>query len=234
MAVDLDERTGQGPDAVGQIGGDIADEQSPDGGVQWRTHKKPHESHTDDDPRKGEGQEGERLQKAGGIGANFDDYVGHEDGQGHPEGRTHHAEEQAVLKGQERDRVVNHLNPMLPAHHGEGLCAGDHGIGHQRGVEQHQHRQDDEDHGQDADDAEQGILGPFEFDYAGPVSTAGDGDVLFAFRGQVAVDIDQRDGGGQNAHAYGRSLTEIRGKSGGDGLVDVRGQYVDPPGHADN
>ncbi len=75
MAVDLDERAGQGPDAVGQIGGDIADEQRPDGGVQWRTHKKPHESHTDDDPRKGEGQEGEGLQNAGGMGANFDDYV---------------------------------------------------------------------------------------------------------------------------------------------------------------
>ena len=46
---------------------------------------------------------------------------------------------------------------MLPAHHGEGLGAGDHGIGYQRGVKQHQDRQDDENQGQDADNAEQGI-----------------------------------------------------------------------------
>jgi hypothetical protein len=116
----------------------------------------------------------------------------------------------------------------------KGLGAGDHGIGHQRGVKQHQHRQNDEDHGQDTDNTEQGIFGPLEFDDGGTVSAAGDGDVLFPFGRQVAVDIDQGDRGGQHAHADGRRLAEIRRKSGGHGLVDVRGQHIDPPGHANH
>ena len=234
MAVDLDKGTGQGPHPVGQIGGDIADEQRPDGGVQGSAHKKPHEPDTDDDPGKGEGQKGEALQNAGCVGPDLDDDIGDENGQCHPETRAHNAEEHTVFQGQQRYGVIDHLDPVFPAHHGKGPGAGDHGIGHQGGVKQHQHRQYDEDHGQDAHNAEQGIFGPLEFDDGGPVSAAGDGDVFFAFRGQVAIDIDKGDRGGQHTHADGRRLAEIRGKSGGDGLVDVGGQHIDASGHPDH
>ena len=97
--MDLDEGAGERPDPVGQVRGDVADEQSPDRGVQGRLDEEPHETDTDDNPREGEGEKAQGFEKAGGLRADLDDNVGDEEGKDHPQRRPADAEVEAVPQG---------------------------------------------------------------------------------------------------------------------------------------
>ena len=141
---------------------------------------------------------------------------------------------EAVLEGEQGDGVLEDRDPVLPAHHGEGPRARDHGVGNDRRVEEDHDRQDDQDKGEKPDDAEEGIPGPLEVDDARPVSPAGDRHVFLPFPGQVPVEEDERDGGGQGAHPHRRRQAVVRGIPGRHDAVDVGRQDVDPPGHADH
>ena len=123
---------------------------------------------------------------------------------------------------------------MLPAHHGERLRARHHGVGDEGGVEENRNRQDDQDEGEESDDPEERKPGPLEVDRGRTVSPAGDGYVFLAFPGQVPVEENERDGGGQGAHAHRRRQAVVRGISGRDDAVDVGREHVDPPRHADD
>ena len=79
-----------------------------------------------------------------------------------------------------------------------------------------------------------GYLGLLEIDDRWPVCSTGDGYIFFAFRRQVAVDVDERHGSGENAHADRRPHSEVRREPGGDDPVDVGWKDVDPAGHADD
>src|SRR5210317_757257 len=53
VAMDLDKSTGDRSDPVGQISGNIADQQGRERPIEWRSHEKPHEPDTDDDAGEG-------------------------------------------------------------------------------------------------------------------------------------------------------------------------------------
>ena len=234
MAVYLDEGAGDGPDPVGQIGGNVPDEKSPYRGVQGRPDEKPHEPHTYNDTRKREGQEAERFQYAGGHGAQLHDDVGHEDGQGHPQGGSPDAKCEAVFQCQYGYGVLEYIDPVLPAHTSERPGARGHDVGEHGGVKEDHHRQNDEHEGQQPDDGEHRVRVSFQVDESRLEPAACHGDVLAAFRGEIAVQVDQDDGRGQGAHADGGSLAVIGGKPGGDRSVDVSGQNILPARHPDD
>ena len=228
----LDECTRQRAYAIRQIGGDITDQQRPDSGVQRGLHEEPHEAHADDDAGEGKGQETQALQDAGRAGLHLDDDIGNEQRERHAQGGAEYAEEQAVLQRQQRDRVLQHLDPVLPAHEREGACARHHRVGHQRGIEQHRHRQHYQNEQQHPHYGEQRQLRTLQLDHGRPVAAAGDGHELLALGGQRAIHDDERDGGHQHAHPQGRGRTIVRRETGGDHLVDMGGEYVHPARHA--
>jgi len=79
VVVDLYKGAGQRPQPVGEVGGDVSDEQ--DQIVAYRgVRTKTHEADADHDAGKREGQETQKLQEAGSEGAHLDDRVTDEDG----------------------------------------------------------------------------------------------------------------------------------------------------------
>ena len=79
-----------------------------------------------------------------------------------------------------------------------------------------------------------GYLAPLEIDHRRPVAPPGDRHILLVLPGQMPVEEDKGDRGGQGAHPHRCGHTVIGHESGGNDAVDVGCQDIDSPRHADH